>query len=1138
MSHDKARSPVEGSRYQRAVDLFLGACELAPERRDAFLREACRDDAGLLAAANALLAQDASSDDPIAGAAASAAALLSDEAAPLPERIGGYRVVRVLGEGGMGTVYEAEQESPRRRVALKVVRPTMATPRVCRRFELEAEVLGRLEHPGIARIYEAGSAAMAWGVVPFLAMELVRGRPLDDHARESKLDLRARLALLARVCDAVDHAHRQGVVHRDLKPANVLVDEHGDPKVLDFGVAWLAAPTAGEAGATESPRTALTLEGQLVGTLAYMSPEQVRGEHDAIDARADVYALGAIGYELLTGRLPIALAGRPLAEAARLVADVDPPPLSLHVPECAGDLDVLFARVLEKEPARRYPSAAALAADLRRFLAEEPIVARPASRAYQLRKFARRNRAIVGGVAIAFAALLVGTALSLWKAAEASDARKISDARARDALRSAYRAQLIAASTALRAHHVSEAEARLGDAPEVLRGWEWHHLRARLDESVALFAAGTAPLSAIALDAKMKWLATGSANGTVQLWDWATGAPLAQQRVKQRLLLDLAFDREGAQLQVASSGYYPTYLVSVSALALPSLDFASTWSTQVRGSELRFSAASDRVAVQLWYRGLALFDRRSGELESESEKMPRASRVFLSPDGRRAGLAWVAGGGIEIRDLERGTSLFRRDDLSSVSSVRFAADASRIVVSTAETAARVLDGATGEDRLLLAGHGAGVTDAEFAADGRAIYTTCADGTLRVFETAFGSCTRTLHGHRGAIERLLVSADGRTIVTAGNDGAARRWELAGGDETVLDHPATVYPVAFSPDGRRIATGCLANGGPGLHLWDAESGARIASWLDAEVTSLAWSRDGTRLAVGLHNRTTTVIDAATGAKVRNFSYHRWNTDSVAFSAGDRELLTAGLDGNAILKSIESGKTLWTLKSGPEGPEPIYRAAYSPDGARFVVSRADGTLALFDAASRAERAVFRGHAAPVVSLAFSPDGRWLASGARDGPIVISSVPDGAVIRQLDGHVEEVFALAFSPDGARLVSGGRDRTIRIWDLATGDELVQLDGHTSFVYSLAFSPDGRTLVSGGGDATARVWDTRSAAERAERRRAREQLAANVAATVEQALRENPEPSAAVERLRAIPFASEREREVALQLALARFVAK
>jgi len=1135
MSHDKARSAVEGSRYQRAVELFLGACELAPDRRAAFVREACADDGELLAATNALLAQDATSDDLIDGAAASAAALLSDEELPLPERIGGYRVVRVLGEGGMGTVYEAEQESPRRRVALKVVRPAMATPRVCRRFELEAEVLGRLEHPGIARIYEAGSAAMAWGVVPFLAMELVRGRPLDDHAREATLDLRARLALLARVCDAVDHAHRHGVVHRDLKPANVLVDEQGDPKVLDFGVAWLAAP---EAGAAVEPRTALTLEGQLVGTLAYMSPEQVRGERDAIDARADVYALGAIGYELLTGRLPLALEGRPLAEAARLVADFDPPPPSLLAPECAGDVDVLFAKALEKEPARRYPSAAEFAADLRRFLAEQPIVARPASRAYQLRKFARRNRAIVGGVAIAFAALLAGTAFSLWKAAEASDARDLSDARARDAQRNAYRANLIAASTALRSHHVSEAEARLDDAPERLRDWEWRHLRARLDESVALFAAGSKPLAAIALDAEMQRLATGASDGTVRLWDWATGAPLAQCRVKTRQLDDVAFEREGAQLQVASSGAYPKYLVSVATLALPSLEVASTWSTPTRGSELRFPAAADRVAVQLWTRGLALFDRASGKLESESEKLERASRVFLSPDGQRAALAWVEGGGLEVRDVERGAALFRRDDLATIRSVRFDAGASRIVVATAETAAHVLDGATGQDRLLLAGHGAGVTDAQFAADGGAIYTSSADGTLRVFETAFGSCTHTLHGHRGAIERLEVSSDGRTLVTAGRDGAARRWDLAAVDETVIRHPATVYPVAISPDGRRIATGCLAADGPGLHLWDAESGERIASWIECEVTSLAWSRDGTRLAVGRHNKPAIVVDAATGATLRGYGYHRWNTDSIAFGAGDRELATAGLDGVAAIKSVEDGKTSGSLRLGPAGAEPIYRVAYSPDGALLAASRNDGTIVLLDAATRAERAVLLGHAAPVVSLAFSNDGRWLASGARDGRIVIASVPDGAAVRRLDGHVEEVFALAFSPDGARLVSGGRDRTIRVWDPATGDELVQLDGHTSFVYALAFSPDGRTLVSGGGDATARIWDTRSAAERAERRRARERLAAKLAATVEQALRESPEPRAAVERLRRAPFLSEREREVALQLALARFVAQ
>jgi tetratricopeptide (TPR) repeat protein len=336
--------------------------------------------------------------------------------AHVPPRIGRYRILRVIGEGGMGTVYEAEQESPRRTVALKVIRPGFVTPSHLRRFEQESHLLGRLQHPGIAQVYEAGTADSGHGPQPYFAMELVRGETLERVAEAHRLDVRARLDLFARVCDAVHHAHQKGIVHRDLKPANILVDEAGQPKVLDFGVA--------RATDSDVHATMHTEVGAIVGTLAYMSPEQVAADPTALDTRSDVYALGVVLYELLSGRLPYDLRQKGLTEAVRIIRDEDPTRLSMISPPLRGDVETITAKALSKERERRYASAAELAADIRRYLKDEPIVARPPTTSYQLRKFAARNRALVLGLAAVFVALLVGTGVSTWQAVRARRAER------------------------------------------------------------------------------------------------------------------------------------------------------------------------------------------------------------------------------------------------------------------------------------------------------------------------------------------------------------------------------------------------------------------------------------------------------------------------------------------------------------------------------------------------------------------------------------------------------------------------------------------------------------------------------------------------------------------------------------------
>src|SRR5262245_22142553 len=461
---------------RRVEELFDQAIDLDPARRAAFLDEQCGGDADLRAAVEEFLRLDGQAQEAETLLRSPLSGLRPPAVATAHPAVGRYRVLRLVGEGGMGSVYEAEQDRPNRCVALKVIRPGLLSPALLKRFEQEVEILGRLGHPGIAQIYEAGIAEDGQ---PFFAMEFVRGLPLDEYARSRSMTVADRLSLVARVCDAVQHAHDQGVIHRDLKPSNILVDETGQPKVLDFGVARATDADLLTGGA-------LTQTGQLLGTPSYMSPEQL-ASGSAIDHRADVYALGVMLFELLAHRLPSQVADRPLAEAARMIVEQDPPRLGSINPELRGDVETIVAKALAKEPARRYASAADLAADIRRWLASEPILARPPSAMYHLRQFARRHTGLVGGVLATGAALILGLVGTIVFAVGEARQRDQAEQNARaahdekhEAQFQEYRAHIAAAAAALTTHDVAAAAGQLDAAPKELRNnWEWRHLRSR-----------------------------------------------------------------------------------------------------------------------------------------------------------------------------------------------------------------------------------------------------------------------------------------------------------------------------------------------------------------------------------------------------------------------------------------------------------------------------------------------------------------------------------------------------------------------------------------------------------------------------------------------------------------------------------
>ena len=444
--------------YQKAMSLFDLVCDLPPSERETVLAEVCANDDELRRQIDMLLeadaAGDAAIDDESGKRLADWAVDLAREAEAgieTPVEVAGYRIIRRIGEGGMGVIFEAEQVSPRRNVALKLLRPNILDVEILKRFQNEAQVLGLLQHPGIAHVYESGVVEVNGRKQPFLAMELIDGDRISLHAEKQGLSTRNRVELVARVCDAVHHAHQKSVIHRDLKPANILVVDGGEggsgdqgiggaqnasipsprssgpsvpssaqPKILDFGIARI---TDRDVQAT----TMRTEAGQIIGTLAYISPKQLAGDPEKIDTRSDVYSIGVILYELLTGRVPLDVHGKTLAEAARILRDEEPRSVATVNRTLRGDLDTIVAKAIEKDPDRRYASAAALADDLRRYLGSEPIAAHPPSAFYQMRKFASRHRTLVGGAfatVLALSAGLIVSSVLLIKMTRERDAKQ------------------------------------------------------------------------------------------------------------------------------------------------------------------------------------------------------------------------------------------------------------------------------------------------------------------------------------------------------------------------------------------------------------------------------------------------------------------------------------------------------------------------------------------------------------------------------------------------------------------------------------------------------------------------------------------------------------------------------------------
>jgi len=1148
---------VKNEQYQRAAEVFQEAADLEGEAQRAFLDRACSGDTEVRAYVDELLAEDTAEEDLFEesrlrlGHELLAEALGFDTQAPepagdtgappaaFPATIGRFRILEKLGEGGMGAVFLAEQDHPHRRVALKMIRVAMLSPGLRKRFRFEAEVLGRLQHPGIAQIHEAGEVETEVGPQPYFAMEYVEGVELREYARTKALDVRARLELVARIADAVHHAHQKGIVHRDLKPENVLVQETpaasvagvdtefamlGQPKILDFGV---ARATDADVQLT----TMHTEVGQLVGTLPYMSPEQVAGDSSRLDTRSDIYALGVLLYELLAGKPPFDLSRTPIAEAARVIREEEPTRLGSIDTAYRGDIDTIACKALEKDRDRRYASAADLASDIRRYLANEPIIAHPPSTFYQLKKFAQRHKGLVAGLAATLLVLVAGIIVSVTLALRAREGEKRAKRNEERALegeaaaeRNACR-QSLAAAQAVGETDSLRALAHLDAVPRKLRNWEWRHLEARFNSHIAHYE-GTGvqeQATTVARGPDGRLLAALPLGNKIQLIDLESGEVVADFSTGEPVKF-FGLAPEGTHLAAFSADLHKAFIWKTG-------DQARAMTISVGERRLRyclFSPDGKWLTVCFFAGPSMLIDTEMVQTESRSDSKSLHCALAINADGSR--LLAVHGSNGHLYSFPGGKLLQSKHLIETVGCGAFSPGTKRIAIGQIQRMIRILDASTLEVLDILRGHTTPVTAVTFSPDGRYLASAALDSTVRVWDVERGETVRVFPwnpGSRSAAYALAFSRDG-TLLAAGNASAARLWKWKDEAPKVLGgHTSYVYHTAYHPRDSMVASGEYPGGL--VLLWDALSGDRLATFPGKQTCRyLGFTPDGDRLIVGQWEGGTIV------------SLAPWDTHAACRLREPRIAGDAGLLEAANPTEAELANRFFRAMPGgtkaQSGYSPGESMCTSMDG-KYLIRPTPKNICLLELRDRLTDRRLRGigkHDSVIQATAISPDGRRVVSGDIKGVLKVWDSAGGKELATLTGHTSEIYAIAYHPDGTRFASAGNDAAILVWDAKTFEQVLVLRGHTAYVHSLCFSPDGTQLVSGSGDGTVRIWDSVAPAKRWKQIREARALRRQATPLVERLLSELTDPLDVADRIRADRTLNEAQRRAALRVLLRR----
>lgn len=997
-----------------------------------------------------------------------------------------FQIVRELHRGGQGIVYEAMQQNPQRRVALKVLlHGNFSSARQRLRFDREVQWIAGLNHPNIVTVYDSGFVDGQ----PFYAMEFVEGsalnhdvrfrRPDNGSPRQAQLHVRRTLEVLETICGAVTCFQQHGLIHRDLKPDNILVDESGHPHVVDFG---LAREMDGGDDDAISARLQ-TRSGEFLGTLAYASPEQLSGRPETVDARTDVYALGVILYELLVGALPHDSSDSTVIVIQR-VCNEDPVRPFLRNSAIDRDVETIVLKALSRDPERRYQSAAQLAGDLRRYLGGLPIDARRNSTWYILRKTVRRHW-VATAVAIAFMAVLTtssATSFVLWRRAEKRLDRAVqAEANAETAWAAEVRqrkeaefrgsaASMAAALAAIRDYRIHDAHDHLHRIPRRLRGYEWHYAISCTDNSIDTWDFGPG-FQFLKQNHDGRRIVIGGQSGSIRVVDVATGQSV------------FAMDEIGNVTAVALHPGGRKLVAGFEDGQINEVDLATKeWkriSKPMPSSVAHIAISPDGTRLiataGIYPSPKFLFTIRDYDTGSVvAEKKLRVHAVDVNPDSSRVA---AVGDAVTIFDAMTGQVTAASGELSDWHNhVKYSSDGDWLVTASSDQTVAIFDPESATEKNRFPVQRATTRGLAVDPDGQMIATSATDGTVRLWDADTGTPTKVFWGHTSWAGDVVFANQGDRLISVDDKTGLKVWNPVAdvGDFRTKTHSSTVYDVQYNSTGTVVATCSFSST---IRLWDVPSGKRLKTFSEhsAAVNDIDISADDCWLASASSDKTVRIHDMA-GATSKRLKELPDEALCVTFSPNGKLLAAGAKDGTIRVWNVETRKQTVLVTS--DAAAPIRWLRFLPTGKQLVAEQP----AAFEIRDASSGELIRRWAKPrnswFAAAALNPDGTQVAAGEDSGRIQVWSVHTGESVAQFAWHQMAISALTFNPSGSRLAAASQDGAAKIWHVTRQAELMTLPSAQQIVYCLDFSPDGKRLAGGHFDGQMTWWEAIAPAER------------------------------------------------------------